>query len=63
VQNVRMSRGEKHRPKPAQKRLRPVGSFGPAQPIFVAVRDPLCSVLSRCNPNRVCKPPFARDVV
>jgi hypothetical protein len=63
VQNVKMSRGEKNGPKPTQKRPRPVDSFGPAQPIFVAIRDPLCSVLSRCNPNHVCKPPFARDVI
>jgi hypothetical protein len=39
--------GEKNEPEPTQKRIRPVGPFGPAQPIFVAVWDPLCSVLSR----------------
>jgi hypothetical protein len=63
VQNVKMSRGEKNGPESAQKRPRPVGAFGPTQPIFVAVRVPLCSMLSRCNPNRVCKPPFARNAV
>jgi hypothetical protein len=30
VQNVKMSRGEKNGPESAQKRPRPVGSFGPA---------------------------------
>jgi hypothetical protein len=62
VQNVKMSHGEKNRPEPAQKRPRSVGPFGPAQPTFVAVRVPLSSVLSICNPNRRGKPPFARDV-
>jgi hypothetical protein len=63
VQKVKMIRGEKNRPEPAEKRPRPVGPFSPAQPTFVAVRVPLFSVLSRCNPNRVGKPPFARDGV
>jgi hypothetical protein len=63
VQNVKMSHGEKNGPEPANKRPRLVGPFGPAQPIFVAVRVPLSSVLSKPNPNRVCKPPFARNVV
>jgi hypothetical protein len=58
-----MRRREKNRPEPAQKRARPVGPFGPTQPTFVVVRVPFCSVLSRCNPNHVCKPPFARNVV
>jgi hypothetical protein len=49
VQNVKMSSGEKNGPEPAQKRPRPVGPFGPAQPTFVAVRVPLSSVLSICN--------------
>jgi hypothetical protein len=60
VQNVKMSRGKKNRPKPAQKRPTPVGPFGPAQPVFVAVRVPLCSVLSSCNPNGRGKPPRKR---
>jgi hypothetical protein len=60
VQNVKMSRGEKNRPESAQKSPRSVGPFGPAQPTFVTVRVPLCLVLSRCNPTRVCKPPLAK---
>jgi hypothetical protein len=63
VQNVKMSRKEKNGPKLAQKRPRLVSPFRLAQPTFVAVRDPLCLVLSRCNPNHMCKPPFARNIV
>jgi hypothetical protein len=63
VQNVKMSHGEKNGPKSAQKRPRPVGPFGPAQPSFASVRAALSSVLSSWNPNRRGKLPFARDVV
>jgi hypothetical protein len=63
VQNVKMSREGRNGPEPAQKRLRSVRPFGPAQPNFLAVHVPHSSVLSICNPNRVCKPPFARDAV
>jgi hypothetical protein len=41
----------------------PAVLFGPAQPLLAPVRVPLCSVLSRCNPNRRGKPPFARNTV
>jgi hypothetical protein len=60
VQNVKMSRGEKNGPEPNQKRHRPVGPFGPAQPTFVSVRAALSSVLSSWNPNRRGMPPLAR---
>jgi hypothetical protein len=63
VQNVKMSRGEKNGPKPAQKEPRPAGLVGSAQPVSVPVRTPLSSVLSMWNPNRVEKPPFATDAI
>jgi hypothetical protein len=63
VQNVKMSHREKNGTEPAQKRPRTIGLFRPAQPNFLAVRVPLSSVLSICNPNHVCKPPFTRDAV
>jgi hypothetical protein len=37
--------------------------FGLAQPLLAAVRAPLSSVLSRCNPNHRGKPPFVRDAI
>jgi hypothetical protein len=42
---------------------RPASPCGPAQPLLAAVRVPFSSVLSRCNPNRRGKLPFARDAV
>jgi hypothetical protein len=63
VPNVKLSRGEKNSPEPAQKKPRPVGSFGPAQPSFASVRAALSSMLSSWNPNRMGKSTFTRDAI
>jgi hypothetical protein len=63
VQNVKMIRGEKNGPEPAQKRPRPVGLFGPAQPGFASVRAALSLVLSAWNPNRRGMMSFTRNAV
>jgi hypothetical protein len=39
------------------------GPGRPAHPVLVSVCDPLYSVLSKCNPNRVGKQPFTRDAI
>jgi hypothetical protein len=63
VQNAKMSCMEKNRPELAHKGPRPVGLVGLAQPVLVPVRAPFSSVLSLWNPNRVGRPPFAREAI